>query len=159
MIEAGEPRDLAALVVPRVGRLESADDPWEPWRLCDPAGAVLARRLKAKADQVWLFTRDFAVPWTSSASEQAIKGPKRHQAVSGTGMLRPPSPATAALTPQILNNCSAVFEVPGGTITTQFATFPGGAPKPIALTGGGGAYRNTGGVSERWSSSATAKGA
>jgi hypothetical protein len=27
MIEAGEPRDLAALVVPRVGRLESADDP------------------------------------------------------------------------------------------------------------------------------------
>ena len=50
-----------------------------------------------------------------------------------------------ALTPQILNNCSAVFEVPGGTITTQFATFPGGAPKPIALTGGGGAYRNAGG--------------
>jgi hypothetical protein len=50
-----------------------------------------------------------------------------------------------ALTPQILNNCSAVFEVPGGTITAQFATFPGGVPKPIALTGGGGAYRNAGG--------------
>jgi allene oxide cyclase-like protein len=50
-----------------------------------------------------------------------------------------------ALTPQVLNNCSGVFEVPGGTITTQFATFPGGAPKPIALTGGGGAYRNAGG--------------
>jgi hypothetical protein len=50
-----------------------------------------------------------------------------------------------ALTPQVLNNCSAVFEVPGGTITAQFATFPGGAPKPIALTGGGGAYRNAGG--------------
>jgi transposase len=44
---------------------------------------VLARRLKAKASQVWLFTRDFAVPWTNNASEQAIKGPKRHQAVSG----------------------------------------------------------------------------
>src|SRR5258708_27815528 len=83
MIEAGEPRDLAALVVPRVGRMESADNPWEPWRLRDPAGAVLARRLKAKADQVWLFTRDFAVPWTSSASEQAINGPKRHRPVSG----------------------------------------------------------------------------
>src|SRR5690242_11055360 len=27
-----------------------------------------------------------------------------------------------ALTPQILNNCSAVFEVPGGIITAQFAT-------------------------------------
>ncbi len=46
-------------------------------------GYVLARRLKAKAAQVWLFTRDFAVPWTNNASEQAIKGPKRHQAVSG----------------------------------------------------------------------------
>jgi transposase len=46
-------------------------------------GYVLARRLKAKADQIWLFTRNFAVPWTSNASEQAIRGPKRHQAVSG----------------------------------------------------------------------------
>jgi hypothetical protein len=27
-----------------------------------------------------------------------------------------------ALTPQLLNNCSAVFTVPGGEITTQFAT-------------------------------------
>ena len=41
MIGAGEPRDLAALVVPRVGWLEPADDPWERWRLCDPAGAVV----------------------------------------------------------------------------------------------------------------------
>ena len=46
-------------------------------------GYVLARRLKAKAEQIWLFTRNFAVPWTNNASEQAIKGPKRHQAVSG----------------------------------------------------------------------------
>jgi transposase len=46
-------------------------------------GYVLARRLKAKAEQVWLFTRNFAVPWTNNPSEQAIKGPKRHQAVSG----------------------------------------------------------------------------
>jgi len=46
-------------------------------------GYVLARRLKAKAGQIWLFTRNFAVPWTNNASEQAIKGPKRHQAVSG----------------------------------------------------------------------------
>jgi transposase len=46
-------------------------------------GYVLARRLKAKAEQVWLFTRNFAVPWTNNASEQAIRGPKRHQAVSG----------------------------------------------------------------------------
>ena len=46
-------------------------------------GYVLARRLKAKAEQVWLFARAFQVPWTNNASEQAIKGPKRHQAVSG----------------------------------------------------------------------------
>jgi transposase len=46
-------------------------------------GYVLARRLETKTDQVWLFTRNFAVPWTNNASEQAIKGPKRHQAVSG----------------------------------------------------------------------------
>jgi transposase len=46
-------------------------------------GYVLARRLAAKAEQVWLFTRNFAVPWTNNASEQALKGPKRHQAVSG----------------------------------------------------------------------------
>jgi hypothetical protein len=46
-------------------------------------GYVLARRLKTKAGQIWLFTRNFAVPWTNNASEQAIKGPKRHQAVSG----------------------------------------------------------------------------
>ena len=46
-------------------------------------GYVLARRLKAKASQIWLFTGNFAVPWTNNASEQAIRGPKRHQAVSG----------------------------------------------------------------------------
>ena len=37
-----EYRDLAALVVPRAGSLEAAGDPWEPWRLCDPSGAVVA---------------------------------------------------------------------------------------------------------------------
>jgi hypothetical protein len=37
-----EYRDLAALMIPRVGSLEATGDPWEPWRLCDPAGAVVA---------------------------------------------------------------------------------------------------------------------
>ncbi|HUY45092.1 MAG TPA: IS66 family transposase, partial [Streptosporangiaceae bacterium] len=46
-------------------------------------GCNLARRLHDKAEQVWLFTREFQVPWTNNASEQALKGPKRHQAVSG----------------------------------------------------------------------------
>lgn len=35
-------RDLAALVVPRVGRLEETGDPWEPFRLVDPEGGVVA---------------------------------------------------------------------------------------------------------------------
>lgn len=46
-------------------------------------GYTLARRLAAKADQVWLFARNFLVPWTNNTAEQALKGPKRHQAVSG----------------------------------------------------------------------------
>ena len=49
------------------------------------------------------------------------------------------------LTPDLPNNCSAVIRVPGGDITAQFATSPGPAPKPLALTGGTGIYRNIGG--------------
>ncbi len=47
--------------------------------------------------------------------------------------------------PQILNNCSAVFRVPGGNITAQFTAIPGPAPKDLALTGGTGIYRSIGG--------------
>jgi hypothetical protein len=50
-----------------------------------------------------------------------------------------------ALTPELLNNCTMVIRLPGGTITAQFATSPGPAPKPLALTGGTGTYRNVGG--------------
>jgi hypothetical protein len=39
--------------------------------------------LKDKAEQVWLFTRNLKIPWTNNASEQALRAPKRHQAVSG----------------------------------------------------------------------------
>ena len=42
VIEGDEPRDLSALVVPQAGRLEHAEDPWQPYRLCDPAGGVVA---------------------------------------------------------------------------------------------------------------------
>jgi hypothetical protein len=41
VIEQDEPRDLAALAVPLVGWLQRVDDPWEPCRLCDPAGVVM----------------------------------------------------------------------------------------------------------------------
>jgi hypothetical protein len=53
------------------------------WHKGHHPGYNLASRLQAKAAQVWLFTTNFAVPWTNNASEQAVKGPKRHQAVSG----------------------------------------------------------------------------
>jgi transposase len=46
-------------------------------------GYVLAQRLADKIEQVWLFTRNFKAPWTNNASEQALRNPKRHQAVSG----------------------------------------------------------------------------
>jgi site-specific recombinase XerC len=41
MIGEETPRDLAALVVPCAGSLQHTEDPWEPYRLCDPAGAVV----------------------------------------------------------------------------------------------------------------------
>jgi hypothetical protein len=54
-----------------------------PWHKGNHPGLVLAKRLQAKADQVWLYTKDFRVPWTNNASEQALKSPKLHQKVSG----------------------------------------------------------------------------
>lgn len=53
------------------------------WHKGSHPGYNLAIRLQRKAGQVWLFTSNFNVPWTNNASEQAVKGPKRHQAVSG----------------------------------------------------------------------------
>src|SRR3954447_777899 len=51
----------------------------------------------------------------------------------------------AALTPEVLANCSLVIRLSGGTITGQFASSPGPAPKAIAITGGTGTYLNVGG--------------
>ena len=53
------------------------------WARGNHPGYNLATRLRDKAEQVWTFTRNLAVPWTNNASEQALKGPKRHQVVSG----------------------------------------------------------------------------
>jgi hypothetical protein len=46
-------------------------------------GYTLATWLHKHADQVWLFTTNFAVEWTSNAAERGVKPAKRHQAVSG----------------------------------------------------------------------------
>jgi transposase len=53
------------------------------WHKGNHPGYALARWLQQYKEQVWLFTRDFAVQWTNNASERAVKAPKRHQAVSG----------------------------------------------------------------------------
>jgi transposase len=46
-------------------------------------GYVLGCWLREHSDQVWLFTTAFEVEWTSNSAERTVKGPKRHQAVSG----------------------------------------------------------------------------
>jgi hypothetical protein len=51
----------------------------------------------------------------------------------------------AAITPDLLANCSDVIRLQGGNITTQFPAIPGPTPKDLAVTGGTGSYRNVGG--------------
>jgi transposase len=53
------------------------------WHDGNHPGYALGCWLQAYKEQVWLFTREFAVEWTSNSAERAVKGPKRHQAVSG----------------------------------------------------------------------------
>ncbi|MEC3974523.1 IS66 family transposase [Amycolatopsis sp. H20-H5] len=60
----------------RTNRLRDWDKGYHP-------GYNLATRLRDKADQVWLFTTVFSVPWTNNPAEQALKSPKLHQKVSG----------------------------------------------------------------------------
>ena len=45
----------------------------------------------------------------------------------------------------VLANCTAVFRVPGGSITAQFPAVQGPTPKDVAVTGGTGTYHNVGG--------------
>lgn len=65
----------------QIGELTNMSRPWTDDK--NHPGLVLARRLAAKADQVWLFCANFHVPWTNNPAEQAIRLPKRHQAISG----------------------------------------------------------------------------
>jgi hypothetical protein len=46
-------------------------------------GYALGCWLRDYREQVWLFTRDFAVDWTTNVAERGAKAVKRHQAVSG----------------------------------------------------------------------------
>ena len=53
------------------------------WHDGNHPGYALGCWLQEYQEQGWLFTREFAVEWTSNSAERAVKGPKRHQAVSG----------------------------------------------------------------------------
>jgi transposase len=53
------------------------------WHEGNHPAYALATWLRAHAEQVWLFTRNLAVDWTSNAAERGVKPAKRHQAVSG----------------------------------------------------------------------------
>jgi transposase len=53
------------------------------WHEGNHPGYALAAWLRDYREQVFLFTRDFAVDWTNNVSERGAKAAKRHQAVSG----------------------------------------------------------------------------
>jgi len=54
-----------------------------PWPKGNHPGLILARRLKRKAAQVWLFATRFDVPATNNGSENAIRGYKLAAKISG----------------------------------------------------------------------------
>jgi transposase len=53
------------------------------WDTGNHPGYALACWLQDYKEQVFLFTRDFAVDWTTNVAERGAKAAKRHQAVSG----------------------------------------------------------------------------
>jgi hypothetical protein len=53
------------------------------WDTGNHPGYALACWLRDYKEQVFLFTRDFAVAWANNVSERGAKAAKRHQAVSG----------------------------------------------------------------------------
>jgi transposase len=53
------------------------------WHDGNHPGYALGCWLRKYKEQVFLFTRDFAVDWTNNVSERGAKAAKRHQAVSG----------------------------------------------------------------------------
>ncbi len=53
------------------------------WDTGNHPGYALGCWLRDYKEQVFLFTRDFAVDWTTNVSERGAKAAKRHQAVSG----------------------------------------------------------------------------
>jgi Transposase IS66 family len=53
------------------------------WDTGNHPGYALGTWLRDYKEQVFLFTREFAVSWTNNVSERGAKAAKRHQAISG----------------------------------------------------------------------------
>ena len=53
------------------------------WDTGNHPGYALGCWLRDYKEQVFLFTREFAVSWTNNVSERGAKATKRHQSVSG----------------------------------------------------------------------------
>jgi transposase len=70
-----------------------------PWHKGKHPGLILARRLKRKAAQVWLFAVRFDVPATNNGSENAVRGYKLAAKISGCWRTLPPCSAIAASAP------------------------------------------------------------
>ena len=58
-----EPRDLSALTVCLVGSVVETGDPWEPWRLLDPAGVLV--------EPVAVFLRDLQAIGRSATTQRS----------------------------------------------------------------------------------------
>jgi transposase len=69
------------------------------WHKGNHPGLILARRLKRKAAQVWLFTSRFDVPATNNGSENAVRGYKLAAKSAAAGAPWRPCNATAASAP------------------------------------------------------------
>jgi hypothetical protein len=59
----GSERDLAALLVSRLGGLEETGDPWEPFRLVDSDGRVV--------EPVAVYLREFQAAGRSAATQRS----------------------------------------------------------------------------------------
>src|SRR5271166_1305287 len=109
-----EPRDMAALVVPQAGWLERAEDPWEPYRLRDPAGSLVGpvaaflRDLQASGrPETTLRAYGTALLRCCAGSGscgrpgcRGIRRPAPRPGTSAAGSRSPSSPAARAMRPR-----------------------------------------------------------
>jgi len=92
-VEAARARGDTALDAEMLGKLRQRYDEaaafgiihnrLRDWHEGNHPGYALGCWLRDYKEQVFLFTRDFAVDWTTNVAERGAKAAKRHQAVSG----------------------------------------------------------------------------